>query len=970
MTATATTSEAPAGGLRPARTPRRAGWVVALRIARREVARAKGRSALVLALIMLPVLVVTLASTLLRTAEVTTVEGLPRELGAADAAVAPPWPTTEQDRGGILQCPDSSCAMSAPGTPPATVRDQATAEAHIRSVLGADARLLAIPSAEVGAMVGDRSLRVRATEADLADPLLAPMVSLRQGRAPAAAGEVVVTEPLARAGAAIGSSVSLGEFGEATVVGVVRSLRVADEAFAAPGGLGIPMVSPDATNHARWLVSAPGEVSWEAVRALNAERMVVTSGAVITDPPTRSELAADPATAPLVDMMQPGGSGTLPAVIGLLVAMIALEVVLLAGPAFAVGAAQQTRALGLIAAQGGTARQLRRVVLGQAVVLGGLAAVGGVVLGLVAAGLLVAVLPRLIPSTAGMGPFDVGWLEVGLVAGLGFASAVIAALAPARAAARMDPVRAMAGRRPQPRATRRHPLLGMVLVGLGIGLALVGAYPSRPRASSSGGPGGDGSLLIAAGAVVAVLGVVLLAPLAVRLLARLARRAPLAGRYALRDMARNQLRTAPAVAAVAAVVAGAVALGIATSSDSAQSQAIFTPTRPIGDGIVAIYPDQLPPAEQTRLWQALGDAVQTRFPAARVTAIPALSDPYTGAISGATLMLTDATVLPPGATGVFDPGSVGAAQQSAAGMTGVRYGGILVGQTGLAGISDLLTAEQRQRATDALDAGTAVVLRNAPAPQDAGTAQFDLTRLDLSALAAEELPRLDTYTVPAIGVQVPGIGLPAAAVIPDALATRAGVTPVTGALLVDADTPLTEADRQRLQFVIDNEPAIVAAQVDGYAAVETGWTNDLRTIQLILFAAAGVLVLAGSLTAALLALSDARADFATLGAVGGAPRIRRRISGVYGAAIAFTGAALGAAVGFIPGVAITYPLTTDHWTPAMIGRVSTGGQPIADHYLVIPWPMIATLVVGLPILVGLFVAATTRSRLPMVARIG
>jgi ABC-type lipoprotein release transport system permease subunit len=123
------------------------------------------------------------------------------------------------------------------------------------------------------------------------------------------------------------------------------------------------------------------------------------------------------------------------------------------------------------------------------------------------------------------------------------------------------------------------------------------------------------------------------------------------------------------------------------------------------------------------------------------------------------------------------------------------------------------------------------------------------------------------------------------------------------------------------------------------------------------------------LTSALLALSDARADFATLGAVGGAPAIRRRIAGAYGAAIAFTGAVLGAGVGFIPGVAISYPLTTDAWTPALDGRLAVTGEPIADHYLVIPWAIIATLVIGLPILVGLVVAATTRARLPMANRL-
>ena len=59
----------------------------ALRIARRDALRAKGRSALVLVMIGLPVLAVVGADVLGRTADVTTVEGLDRQMGHADAVV-------------------------------------------------------------------------------------------------------------------------------------------------------------------------------------------------------------------------------------------------------------------------------------------------------------------------------------------------------------------------------------------------------------------------------------------------------------------------------------------------------------------------------------------------------------------------------------------------------------------------------------------------------------------------------------------------------------------------------------------------------------------------------------------------------------------------------------------------------------------------------------------------------------------
>ena len=50
------------------------------------------------------------------------------------------------------------------------------------------------------------------------------------------------------------------------------------------------------------------------------------------------------------------GDGDYIAIVALIVAMALLEVVLLAGPAFAVGARRQARTLALMAASGGTPR--------------------------------------------------------------------------------------------------------------------------------------------------------------------------------------------------------------------------------------------------------------------------------------------------------------------------------------------------------------------------------------------------------------------------------------------------------------------------------------------------------------------------------------------------------------------------------------------------------------------------------------
>ena len=148
----------------------------------------------------------------------------------------------------------------------------------------------------------------------------------------------------------------------------------------------------------------------------------------------------------------------------------------------------------------------------------------------------------------------------------------------------------------------------------------------------------------------------------------------------------------------------------------------------------------------------------------------------------------------------------------------------------------------------------------------------------------------------------------------------------------------------------------VAANAGFY--VERGYQADQGTVivQLVLAGLGAVLMLGGTLTATFLALSDARPDLATLSAVGASPRRRRGIAASYALVVGFVGALLGAAVGFVPGLAITVPLTAPPYS-------DTG--PFID----VPWLLVVGLVVGLPLVTALVVALTTRSRLPLVARL-
>ena len=175
------------------------------------------------------------------------------------------------------------------------------------------------------------------------------------------------------------------------------------------------------TTQRQWLVDG-GPVSWATVRELNAIGATVASRAVIERPA---------AGAPSGPGGPAGQQPTTPASrsLGLIVVMALIEVVLLAGPAFAVGARKQQRSLALMAATGGTPKQSRRVIVGRrrrARQRGRRRSAWCSASG--SAWLLVPLLQS--RSDNWFGPFEVPWLHLAGVAGFGMLSAFLAARGP------------------------------------------------------------------------------------------------------------------------------------------------------------------------------------------------------------------------------------------------------------------------------------------------------------------------------------------------------------------------------------------------------------------------------------------------------------------------------------------------------------------------------------------------------------
>ncbi len=881
------------------------GWRLPLRMARRDAVRARGRSLLVLAMIALPVLAVTAADVMIQTASVSGQESLDRRLGSAQAIVS-----TQEGVGRIVQGPDPdqvAFPVGEAGTP--------LSASGLSASLGG-ARLVELRRAEAR-FVSDQGLgRAEATELDLGDAVAAGLFELTSGRLPRSREEVVVNRALAEKGYRVGDPLELSTDASRTptIVGIAESTTVRDLPVAA-GPLGSLGLSVETVRS--WLVSG-SPVTWADVRRLNAAGATVLSRAVLLDPPAASELPEE-----VRAISGRGVDRAVLTVVVLVVVMALIEVVLLAGPAFAVGARRQSRSLALLAAAGGTPAQARRVVLAGAVVLGSVAALLGAVMGI---GLAYAALPLVQRfSSSWFGPFQVPWLQLAGIVALGLSSALLAAVVPAHIASRQDVVAVLAGRRGDRSPSRRSPAFGVVLMGLGVAGAVAGS-----RATG-------GEALIAGSAILSVLGMILLVPVLLAASARLAGRLPLSLRFAVRDAARHRTRTVPAVAAVAATVAGVVALGIATTSDAYENEQTYTPALAAGVGALTSFGERPD-------WGSLRSLVEREAPEATVTEVRGLSQDE--ASGGATFVqfvdpTTEETFLP--------------TYGSSLGSDLLVSDGAL--PPGLVGIS----AADAERASDALGAGGLVVLTNRT--DGSGTAQVRalVQAYDSMEDGSPSTDRSVELTATLVGVGQSG---GPQAVLSTRAARELGVE-VSPVGLVVSGAELTEVQETSI-----NEGAL-AISPSAYFQVERGFrAEDLtRIIQLVLAGLGAVLMLGGTLTATFLALSDARPDLATLSAVGASPRTRRGIASAYALVVGALGAALGAVVGFIPGIAITYPLTT------IGGAVSSGSGMSyvsgngSGPFLDIPWLLILGVVVLLPTATAVIVGLSARSRLPLVARL-
>ncbi|WP_404385722.1 FtsX-like permease family protein [Knoellia locipacati] len=919
-------------------------------MARRDVRRHRGRSALILVMVAVPTMLLVFALTAMATSQIDGPEQIPFRMGNGVGALEYPQPNA------VDQPFDPSSGMASSGEVapiPGWVGggssfDNAQA---ISSLTGTTA----VPWLEesVTTRRDERRLSLQSLAIDVRSGLT-DKVTLTGGRLPERVGEVLVTESGENRGLPTSGSLTLrvgGSEREVVVVGTARAL-------SQHGGMHEDLVTPAPFVAGQpaggWILLDNEPVSWRDVRDLNRYGLVVWSADVLRNPPDASALSASQRSMAQFDQDR---MGTFVAIGGALLLVITT---LLVGPAFAVSAARQRRTLALSASNGATTAQLRHTVLAQALVLGVIAALAGAGLGVLLTW-VVATRSLLAEFLGVWGPFEVPVVPVLVTTAAAMASAVIAALLPARRLGRLDIVGVMKGQNVSPRPSKVVFVIGALLAGLG-GFSVISLAATQ---AATGRDGGEVKTVLATLAL--VVGAVMLAPMLLVGIARVSSRLPVSLRMATRDAGRQRSRSVPAVAAILAGVAVLTMVLIASGSDEEQRRREYTAQNILGDATVHSSKADLSAQEVERIaagFRAVRPGLEIA-PVAMVDAGEAWMYAPNPAPPTRPYDLHAVNVVPPGCTPertVNDApvAPTGTNEQPPCQVIGTQgMGNAQMNFTTPDEIRRRLTAIGHAKDVDAVLAGAVVIARAAGTPRvvtdGTVTVMTAIQRIDpvkeqLGDGSAQELRDIRTTALPAVEVELDRdtIGpLLSSSLLATTDTAKAQGWPVRTSRLTlhDPAGPISQDLSDRLGFGADD---------DVYIAAERGFVSEYATIIAVLLGIFTLLLLVITLTSTALTLTEQENDQATLAALGSGRGTRRVMAAAQAFTLCAIGAVLGVAVGIVPGIALAYPLTAQSYDP-LTGEGITG-----DPVLVFPWLVLVGFAVAVPVVAAGLAAAGIR----------
>ena len=675
----------------------------------------------------------------------------------------------------------------------------------------------AIAHRSVAVPGGVETVDFRAQDPD--GPYGGVLLALGEGSYPKSPTEVAVTDGVAELlQVDIGSSLTL-EGQRWTVVGVVENPRKLSEEFA--------LVSPSS--------------------ALAADRVAVLVDA--SEEAVDSFFGRGPNAPPAFAGAQRRGNdfSDAPPLAMLSVATVFLLLAsLVAAAGFAVVAQRRLRQLGMLAAIGATEKQLRLVLLANGAIVGAIAALVGVTVGLAAWVVFAPTLESAVDHR--IDRLSLPWWLIATTILLAIVGATAAAWWPGRAAARLPVMLALSGRPPKPRPARHAAIAAIALLAVGIACL---ALSDRER-----------ELLIIAGIVATILGCLLLGPLAIRIFSGLAGRVPIAPRLALRDLVRYQARSGAALAAVT------LALGIAaTVVVVASAEAADAANQPINlsDQQIRVY---LGPRDARDL-TPVDVAARLETLTTRVRQIAA--------------QLDDATVVP--LRKAYQPGATGPVVGDTAVYAPVELTRREPGGRMFKGVGQLYVATPallRYLGTDpsSVDPGTDFLVD--PSVRTRGLFIPSFTSRD--GVAVTNVQRVDTDRRLLGNPQGEGTaGLKPAFITLDHV-RRSGWGSVPAGWIVESTRPLTSeeiADAREL-----------AADVGLTIEVQREDSSNARIMAIATGTGALLALAILALTVGLIR-SESAGDLRTLTATGATARIRRTLTATTAGALALLGALLG-----------------------------------------------------------------------------
>ena len=764
------------------------------RVAWRNITRHRGRSLLVVALVALPVAAMVAGIAILRTTQPSQAREDAARFGRAD--------------------------LLAGGVSEGKLRLFLPEGSTIEPTFWSDGQVL---------IAGARpSVTIRGIDLD---GLGQSMLTLVGGRTPKGAHEAAISAEVARiADVTIGGQLTIDNEAPVTVVGLVENGLGLSERIVLLDPRAVQRGDPE---FATWLVGVPPGADPDVIVAATH------------DPTTKVKQIA-------LESRRSGGLGnvggdTSPMIL-VLGTLALVEAALVASAAFAVSIRRRQRELGLLAASGATPRQLAGTVLAEAMILGTIACAVGVVAGLVVSfgispfldGLTQRRNPSIIVDIAGLiGP-----------AVIGFAAAVIAAIVPARTAARVPVLLSLSGRRPPEVPARRTLRIGLVVVGISIGLTLLGANLRIDGIS------GVRELLVVAGAVLGTLGFGASAPWLLERLDGLAVRMPLASRIAFRDTARARSRNSPIVTAVLASLAATITLGTAFASSDAKNAKDWRPY---------LHADQL----------------VVRGAGAERVGRELAAGP--GGVGGSATSYLQAAA--PEFFSIEVPGA-----RDAAGKL-VRWGNdhTIVPQVDnlMVATPELLAIANADDAAAPLVAGKVVVLWPEPMTTDGVDFVFSNNGGDGAAERRVHYPATVITTGVSAGV-LPG------ALVSETVATQLGLEQIDAQqFIVRLDHTVTQAD-------VDAAAAAAGRTLDTFVDASVGPQRADASFRILLIVLA--LLFAVSVTGVAIALGEAesRPEQRTLLALGADPGLRRRLVASRAATLALLAGILAVPAGLLP----------------------------------------------------------------------